>query len=69
MALADQESWPHASEHRIEFDRWNSADVKPVQSCPRRRAFGACDEPNDRRGGQLVFTAQAACLVAGSVAK
>ena len=26
------ESWPHSSEHRIEFDKWNSADVKPVQS-------------------------------------
>ena len=63
------ESWPHSSEHRIEFDKWNSADVMPVQSCPRRRAFGACDEPDDRRGGQLVFTAQAACSVAGSVAK
>ena len=36
-------------------------DLPPVQSCPRRRSFGACDEPDGRRGGQLVFTAQAAC--------
>ena len=29
-----------------------------TQSCPRRRAVGACDEPTDRRGGQLASEAQ-----------
>ncbi len=29
-----------------------------MQSCPRRRAVGACDEPTDRRVGQLVSSAQ-----------
>jgi hypothetical protein len=28
-----------------------------MQSCPRRRVVGACDEPNDPRGGQLVSVA------------
>jgi len=40
---------------------WRShagASPSAVQSCPRRRAVGACDEPTDRRGGQLVSEAQ-----------
>ena len=35
-----------------------SASPSAVQSCPRRRAVGACDEPTDRPGGQLVSEAQ-----------
>jgi len=35
-----------------------SASPSAVQNCPRRRAVGACDEPTDRRGGQLVSDAQ-----------
>ena len=35
-----------------------SAAPSAVQSCPRWRAVGACDEPTDRRGGQLVSDAQ-----------
>ena len=34
------QSWPHSSEHRIEFDKWNSAEVKPVQSCPQSGPIG-----------------------------
>jgi len=35
-----------------------SASPSAVQSCPRRRAVGDCDEPTDRRGGQLVSAAR-----------
>jgi len=35
-----------------------SASLSEVQSCPRRRTVGACDEPTDRRGGLLVSDAQ-----------
>ena len=61
--------WLRLSEHRSSFDKWSPAGLASVQSCPRRRSDGACDVPADRRGGQLMFTAQAACLIAGSVAK
>ena len=63
------ERWLRLSEHRISFDKWSPAGLTSVQSCPRWRSDGACDVPADRRGGQLVFTVQAARLIAGSVAK
>ena len=31
---------------------------RAVQSCPRRRPVGACDEPTARRSGQLVSNAR-----------
>ena len=68
-AIVNAERWLRLSERRISFDKWSPAGLTSVQSCPRRRADGACDVPSERRGGQLVFTAQAARLIAGSVAK
>ena len=68
-AFVSKQRWLRLSEHRIEFDKWSAAGLVPVQSCPRRRADGACDVPSGRRGGQLVFTAHAARLIAGSVAE
>ena len=69
IGTSEQQRWHRLSEHRIGFDKWSSAGLASVQSCPRRRACGACDARHDRRGGQLVFTAQAARLIADSVAK
>lgn len=41
-------------DHLLGLTYW----LKPGQSCPPRWSVGACDEPTDQRGGQLVFKAQ-----------
>ena len=38
--------------------RTSALPFAAMQSCPRRRVVGACDEPTDRRTGQLVSWAQ-----------
>jgi transposase-like protein len=42
--LQGAEMWLRLLEHGVGFDKWSSAGLTSVQSCPRRRAGVACDE-------------------------